>query len=187
MGTHAKSASESSPIGLKWGGATRLALLLGIVGLGCWIIDKRVHHSAGMALYAVLAILFCAAIGLVSSGIAAERQAAWSFVTWFEGGCFGVVSREGIHYRRFFRRRFLSWAAIFQLDYFPSESGKIEVSLFSSPQPLVFQTSAWSRYSSRELTESPPSAVRILRDHLGDKVFVVRADKSSSCPESEVR
>ena len=88
MGTHAKSASESYPIGLKWGGATRLALLLGIVGLGCWIIDKRVH-SAGMALYAVLAILFCAAIGLVSSGIAAERQAAWSFVTWFEGGCFG--------------------------------------------------------------------------------------------------
>ena len=115
----------------------------------------------------------------VASSYSSQRRVFWDSAAWFQAACHGLVSPEGIYYRQFFRTRLIPWPAVFRLEYFPSESGKIEVHLFSRPLPLTFKTSSWSRYTVRELIETPPAAVRVLREHLGEKTFVIRTDKGS--------
>jgi hypothetical protein len=52
----------------------------------------------------------------------------------------GWAAEDGIHFRKWFRRRFVSWKSIARVEYWPDRQGRIELYLYSQRSPVVFMT-----------------------------------------------
>ncbi len=51
---------------------------------------------------------------------------------------YGSAGEDGIHFRKWFRRRFIDWKGIEQLEYWPDRGGRIDLHLFSQRSSVVF-------------------------------------------------
>lgn len=50
----------------------------------------------------------------------------------------GSAEEDGIHFRKWFRRRFIGWRGIANAEYWPERDGRIELHLFSQASPIIF-------------------------------------------------
>jgi len=50
----------------------------------------------------------------------------------------GWAEDDGLHYQKWFRRRFVSWKGIARVEYWPDLHGRIELHLYSQRSPVVF-------------------------------------------------
>jgi hypothetical protein len=50
----------------------------------------------------------------------------------------GTAEEDGIHFRKWFRRRFVGWRGIESVEYWPDRDGRIALHLFSQPSPIIF-------------------------------------------------
>jgi hypothetical protein len=51
---------------------------------------------------------------------------------------YGTAEEDGIHFRKWFRHRFVRWRAIERLEYWPKSDGRISLHLYSQCSPIVF-------------------------------------------------
>lgn len=58
---------------------------------------------------------------------------------------YGWAEDDGVHFRKWFRRRFVSWRGIQRLEYWPDRGGRIDLHLYSEASSIVFmpQASVW--------------------------------------------
>jgi hypothetical protein len=58
---------------------------------------------------------------------------------------YGWAEDDGIHFRKWFRRRFVSWRGIQRLEYWPDRGRRIDLHLYSEASSVVFmpQASGW--------------------------------------------
>jgi hypothetical protein len=50
----------------------------------------------------------------------------------------GWAEDDGIHFKKWFRRRFVSWRGIARAEYWPDRQGRIDLHLYSQRSPVVF-------------------------------------------------
>jgi len=51
---------------------------------------------------------------------------------------YGTAEEDGIHFRKWFRHRFVTWRAIERLEYWPKSDGRISLHLYSQRAPIIF-------------------------------------------------
>ncbi len=51
---------------------------------------------------------------------------------------YGWAEEDGIHFRKWFRKQFVSWKAISSIEYWPERGGWIDLHLYSERLPVVF-------------------------------------------------
>ncbi len=51
---------------------------------------------------------------------------------------YGWADEDGIHFRKWFCRRFVSWRGIARVEYWPDRHGRIDLYLYSQSSPVVF-------------------------------------------------
>lgn len=51
---------------------------------------------------------------------------------------YGEAKEDGIHFRKWFRHRFVKWRAIERLEYWPEVDGRVTLNLYSQRSPIIF-------------------------------------------------
>jgi len=119
-------------------------LLLVAPFLMAYIFVCIILHDIGLTWTVVLCV---ALIGLVPpccallwNGLASADE-FWH-VPWLSdislNLAYGAAEEDGIHFRKWFRHRFVTWRAIERLEYWPDLDGRISLHLYSQRSPIIF-------------------------------------------------
>jgi hypothetical protein len=131
------------PLGSQRRWAETLLLLLSPF-LIVYLLLCAILHDAGISwtfdfLIALIGIV-PPCVALFWNGLSSEGEDF--HVPWLSdiaaNLAYGAAEDEGIHFRKWFRRHFVSWRAIARLEYWPDLDGRISMYLFSQRWPIVF-------------------------------------------------
>lgn len=91
--------------------------------------------------WAVACLMLIPAIGALLWNGFQSRDTSWR-VPWLSAIAanlaHGAADEDGIHFRKWFHRRFVEWRGIESVEYWPDRDGRIALHLFSQATPIIF-------------------------------------------------
>ena len=81
---------------------------------------------------------------------------------------YGRADESGIHYREWFRWRFVSWKGIARLEYWPESDGRIVLHLYSRQSPVIFVPAESDYHRSSGSPADAPGTVDFIAQKLND-------------------
>ena len=125
-----------------------------------WVSAMILRRYTDTPVLALIIILLCMFVGPLRVG---NPLTLLRYLTY--DCAYGLVDKDGFHYRVAFRTRFLPWAAVRRLEYSPSQGGALELYRYDMNWTLRFVPTLPSLRGSKN-TPLDMGLVTFLRDQL---------------------